>query len=47
MVPGVAITALRPLLAAGLRIDGTPAVYCSEGRGPRFDRYIPMSYALL
>jgi hypothetical protein len=47
VVPGHAISALQPLLAAGLRIDGTPAVYCSEGPGPRFDRYIPMSYALL
>lgn len=47
VVPGPAISALGPLLAAGLRIDGTPAVYCSEGAGPAFDRYIPMSYALL
>jgi len=47
VVPGQAITALQPLLAAGLRIDSTPAIYCSEGPGPRFDRYIPMSYALL
>ena len=47
VVPGPCIAALRPLLAAGLRIDGTPAVYCSEGPGPHFDRYIPMSFALL
>ena len=47
IVPGRAIAALQPLLTAGLRIDSTPAVYCSEGPGPRFDRYIPMSYALL
>jgi len=47
VVPGHAITALQPLLAAGLRIDSTPAIFCSEGSGPRFDRYIPMSYALL
>ncbi len=47
VVPGPAIHALRPLLEAGLRIDGTPAVYCSEGSGPAFERYIPMSYALL
>lgn len=47
LVPGHAITALQPLLAAGMRIDSTPAIYCSQGPGPRFDRYLPMSYALL
>ena len=47
VVPGPAIAAMRPLLGAGLRIDATPAVFCSQGPGPRFDRYLPMSYALL
>lgn len=47
VMPGPCIAALRPLLMAGLRIDGSPAVYCAEGPGPRFDRYIPMSFALL
>lgn len=47
IVPGRAISALRPLLHAGLRIDSTPAIYCSEGPGPDLERYIPMSYALL
>ncbi len=47
VVPGPAATALVPLLAAGLRIDGTPAVHCAQGPGPRFDRYMPMSFALL
>lgn len=47
IVPGHAIGVLRALLAAGVRIDGTPAIYCSAGPGPRFDRYIPMSFALL
>ena len=47
VVPGPAISALGPLLSAGMRIDGTPAVYCSEGPGLALDRYIPMSYALL
>jgi GNAT superfamily N-acetyltransferase len=47
VVPGHAISALQPLLEAGLRIDGTPAVYCSQGLGPAFERYLPMSYALL
>jgi GNAT superfamily N-acetyltransferase len=47
VVPGHAISVLRPLLRAGLRIDTAPAIYCSDGPGPRFERYIPMSYALL
>lgn len=47
VVPGPAIAAMQPLLEAGLRIDGTPAVYCSEGLGPAFERYLPMSFALL
>ena len=45
--PGQAIEVLRPLLAVGARIDGSPAIYCSNGPGPRFDRYLPMSFALL
>jgi len=47
VIPGPAIAALQPLLDAGLRIDGTPAVYCSAGPGPAFERYVPMSFALL
>ena len=47
VVPGPAINVLAPLLSAGLRIDGTPAIYCSEGPGPAFERYLPMSFALL
>jgi hypothetical protein len=47
VMPGVAKAALEPLLAAGMRLDGTPAVYCAERPGPRFDRYLPMSFALL
>lgn len=47
IVPGPAITALQPLLAAGLRIDGTPAVYCTDGTRPSFERYLPGSFALL
>ena len=46
-LPGPASTILRPLLQAGLRIDGTPAIHLTESTGPAFDRYIPMSYALL
>jgi len=47
LVPGSAGGALMALLAAGLRLDGTPAVYCAERPGPRLDRYLPMSFALL
>jgi GNAT superfamily N-acetyltransferase len=47
VVPGPAIGALRPLLSAGMRIDGTPAVYCSQGPPPALERYLPMSFALL
>ena len=39
--------ALPLLLAHGLRIDGTPAVYCADHAGPRFERYLPTSFALL
>ena len=47
VVPGPAASILGPLLQAGLRIDGTPAVHMADHPGPAFDRYIPMSYALL
>jgi hypothetical protein len=47
VTPGAARTALESLLAAGMRLDGTPAVYCAERPGPRLDRYLPMSFALL
>jgi GNAT superfamily N-acetyltransferase len=47
LVPGPAVHVLPALLAAGLRIDGVPAVYCATWSGPAFDRYLPMSFALL
>jgi hypothetical protein len=47
LVPGSAVGALAALLRAGLRLDGTPAVYCAERPGPHLDRYLPMSFALL
>jgi GNAT superfamily N-acetyltransferase len=47
LVPGSASGALVPLLGAGMRLDGTPAVYCAERPGPALDRYLPMSFALL
>ncbi len=47
VVPGPASSILVPLLRAGMVIDGTPAIHLTQGPGPAFDRYIPMSYALL
>jgi GNAT superfamily N-acetyltransferase len=47
VTPGAASAALAPLLASGMRLDGTPAAYCTQRPGPRFDRYLPMSFALL
>jgi GNAT superfamily N-acetyltransferase len=47
IVPAGADHALMPLIRAGLRIDGAPAVYCSSWPGPRFDRYLPINFALL
>lgn len=47
LVPGPATAALRPLLAAGLRIDGSPGIYCANHDGPSFERYLPMSTSLL
>lgn len=47
VVPGPAASIMVPLLQAGLRIDGTPAIHLTQGAGPAFERYIPMSYALL
>ena len=38
---------LSYLLGAGMRFEGTPAMYCADHAGPRFDRYLPMSFALL
>jgi GNAT superfamily N-acetyltransferase len=46
VVPGASV-ALPLLLEHGLRIDGTPAVFCSDHAGPRFERYLPTSFALL
>jgi len=47
VVPGAAMAALQPLMAAGLRLDGAPAIFCTDRPGPRLDRYLPMSFALL
>ncbi len=47
LVPGVADHTLLALLRAGLRFDGTPALFCSTRDGPRFEGYLPASFALL
>ena len=47
VVPGPARDALRALLAAGLRIDDSPGIYCADHDRLRLDRYLPMSTALL
>ena len=47
LVPGPAASALVPLIRAGLRIDGSPGIYSATWEGPRFDRYLPMNFALL
>jgi hypothetical protein len=46
VVPGASM-ALPLLLRHGLRIDGTPAMYCADHAGPDFGRYLPTSFALL
>jgi GNAT superfamily N-acetyltransferase len=47
VVPGPATRAWLPLLEAGLRIDGPPAIYSATWGGPPFDRYLPLNFALL
>ena len=47
VVPGRARDALRGLLTAGLRIDGSPGIYCADHDRLRLDRYLPMSTSLL
>lgn len=47
-VPGIAGRTLVALLAAGLRLEGTPAIHCSSRpHGVDLTRYIPASFALL
>jgi GNAT superfamily N-acetyltransferase len=46
-VPGPARAALRALLGAGMRIDGSPGIYCADHERPDFERYLPMSPSLL
>ena len=46
-VPGSADVATRALLDAGLRIDGFPGLVCWSRRDHPFERYVPISLALV
>ena len=46
-VPGSADFATRALLDAGLRIDGFPGLICWSRREHPFERYVPVSLALV
>jgi GNAT superfamily N-acetyltransferase len=46
-VPGTADLATRALLDAGLRLDGFPGLICWSTAEHPFDRYIPISLALV
>ena len=45
-VPGPAKDTLMALLAAGLRLDGPPAIYCASEPRPDHARYLPVTLAL-
>lgn len=47
IVPGPCAPAWGALLGCGLRVDGPPGLYGADHAGPAFERYLPMSYALL
>lgn len=46
-VPGTADGGLRALLHAGLRIDGFPGVVCWSRQAHPFERYFPISLAII
>ena len=46
-VPGSADVATRALLDAGLRLDGFPGLICWSRREHPFERYVPISLALV
>jgi GNAT superfamily N-acetyltransferase len=46
-VPGTAHLALRTLLDAGLRLDGFPGLICWSSATHPFDRYLPISLAMV
>lgn len=46
-VPGTAAEAMRALLETGLRFDGLPALLCWSSAAHPFERYLPISLALV
>ena len=44
---GPGLTVLGRCCRRACASTARPAIYCADGAGPRFDRYIPMSFALL
>ena len=46
-IPGTAAGLFRDLMRAGLRLDGFPGLLCWADDRPPFDRYVPISLALL
>jgi GNAT superfamily N-acetyltransferase len=45
-VPGVAADAFAGLLAAGMRLDGPPVIFCATQPGIDHTRYLPATFAL-
>lgn len=46
-VPGTADRAMRALLAAGMRLDGFPGLICWSRAAHPFERYLPISLAVV
>jgi GNAT superfamily N-acetyltransferase len=47
VVPGTAADPLMALLRAGLRFEGSPALYCASRASIDFERYLPAGFALI
>ena len=47
VVPGNSANALVALLRAGLRFEGSPALYCATRPTVDFERYLPAGFALI
>jgi hypothetical protein len=47
VVPGTAANAITALLQAGLRFEGSPALYCATKSSIDFERYLPAGFALI
>ena len=46
-IPGAADRTFRALLEAGIRIEGFPALFCGDRPFASFERYLPISLALI